>query len=155
MPSHSASHASPGATIGRYGNRIAKGKFSIDGTEYSLATNNGSNHLHGGRKGFDKVRDCLDTALDDCAQVNWAGKIEDDVLVLSYTSADGEARHTGANYKINSCTGGLPGRAGSHGDVRVQRRARAGDQLSRHDRQADRRQSHQPFVLQPGRTLHQ
>lgn len=43
-----------GCTTGRYANRIAKGRFTLDGTEYRLATNGGANHIHGGRVGFDK-----------------------------------------------------------------------------------------------------
>ena len=44
-----------GVTVGRYANRIAGGKFSLDGKEYHLAANNGQNHLHGGNTGFDKL----------------------------------------------------------------------------------------------------
>lgn len=65
-----------GALIGRYGNRIANGKFSLDGKTYTLAQNNGTNSLHGGLKGFDKVV--------------WDAKIKGSALELTYLSKDGE-----------------------------------------------------------------
>jgi len=54
LDAYEGAHPSFGATIGRVANRIARGKFKLNGQEYSLATNNGPNHLHGGVKGFDK-----------------------------------------------------------------------------------------------------
>lgn len=69
-----------GAIVGRYGNRIGKGRFSLNGKEYTLAKNNGENTLHGGTKGFDKVV--------------WRAKEvkqkDGDSLSLSYLSKDGE-----------------------------------------------------------------
>jgi len=70
-----------GSTIGRVGNRIAKGKFSIDGTEYQLATNNGPNHLHGGPDGFHKRV--------------WSGSIVGDKVQMKYVSADMEEGYPG------------------------------------------------------------
>jgi aldose 1-epimerase len=78
-----------GATIGRYGNRIAKGKFSLDGKAYTLATNNGQNHLHGGVKGFDKVVWDV-TPLADVTPA----------LTLTYLSKDGEEGYPG-NLKVS------------------------------------------------------
>ena len=69
-----------GASVGRYANRIAKGKFSIDGKDYTLATNDGPNSLHGGPQGFDKRMWKIDS-ISSGAQAR---------VVLSYVSADGE-----------------------------------------------------------------
>lgn len=75
-----------GALIGRFGNRIASGKFSINGNIYQLAVNNGANALHGGLKGFDKV----------VWQVTAVEVSRDEPkLVLNYLSADGEEGYPG------------------------------------------------------------
>ncbi len=86
-----------GATVGRYGNRIAHGKFSLEGLTYQLALNNAPGGvpcaLHGGNAGFDKVL--------------WSGRIVDERTVeFSYTSADGEegypgTLHTRVSYTLN------------------------------------------------------
>ena len=74
-----------GCITGRYCNRIAKGKFSIDDKEYTLATNNGDNHLHGGEVGFDKK-------VWNAATVKNADSLS---LVLTYRSVDGEEGYPG------------------------------------------------------------
>jgi len=75
-----------GATIGRYGNRIAKGKFILDGTSYSLSINNGVNSLHGGKKGFQDV-------VWDTKQLNKQS------IAFSYFSKDMEEGYPG-NLKV-------------------------------------------------------
>jgi aldose 1-epimerase len=70
-----------GALIGRHANRIARGRFSLNGVEYQLPQNNGVNHLHGGFKGFDKRV--------------WKASQAGNVLHLSYFSKDGEENYPG------------------------------------------------------------
>jgi aldose 1-epimerase len=73
------------AIVGRFANRIAHGKFSLDGMDYSLATNHGHHHLHGGVRGFDKV-------VWDIEEVYPGGSSG---IRLSYRSADGEEGYPG------------------------------------------------------------
>jgi len=74
-----------GCIVGRYANRIAGGKFKLDGKEYTLAKNNGNNHLHGGMKGFDKVfwKSSKQSGRDSVA------------VRLQYESNDGEEGYPG------------------------------------------------------------
>jgi aldose 1-epimerase len=72
-----------GATVGRYANRIAGGRFILANSNYSLATNNGANHLHGGLQGFDRA---LWIAHDT---------VRKDTVALRYRSADGEEGYPG------------------------------------------------------------
>ena len=74
-----------GATVGRYANRIAHGKFTLNGTTYTLAKNDGENHLHGGVQGFNKVVwEAKDVSTADAA-----------ALQLNYLSKDGEEGYPG------------------------------------------------------------
>ena len=71
-----------GALVGRYANRIAKGRFSLNGQEYTLCRNNGENHLHGGLVGFDKRMWTVEGA-------------DDHRVTLSLVSPDGEEGYPG------------------------------------------------------------
>ncbi len=70
-----------GAAVGRYANRIGKGRFTLDGVDYQLAVNNGPNHLHGGVKGFHFY--------------NWDSQVAGDTLRLTRVSPDGEEGYPG------------------------------------------------------------
>lgn len=74
-------NASLGAVVGRVANRIKDGRFTLNGKEYQLAINNGSNHLHGGLLGYGSKL--------------WDAKVQDNKLVLTMNSADGEEGYPG------------------------------------------------------------
>jgi len=74
-----------GAIVGRYGNRIGKGKFKLDGKEYQVTVNEGENHLHGGKLGFNKVMWDARTMQDTAGSA----------IELTYVSTDGEEGYPG------------------------------------------------------------
>lgn len=79
------SHLYFGAIIGRYGNRVANGRFKLDNNEYTLVKNNGENHLHGGTKGFDKV-------IWEAREIHYQNNIG---VEMTYTSPDMEEGYPG------------------------------------------------------------
>ena len=81
-----------GALIGRFANRIARGRFTLNDVEYQLAINNGQNHLHGGVRGFDKVL--------------WEAQVIDEGVELNYLSKDSDEDYPGnlnaiVTYRLN------------------------------------------------------
>ena len=96
--------------IGRHANRIAEGRFSLNGVEYQLGRNNGANHLHGGFNGFDKRV--------------WKATEDGDVLRLSYLSKDGEESYPGnleamVDYRLSANELSLEYRASTDSDTIV------------------------------------
>ena len=85
LAGYAGTHPYLGATVGRYANRIAAGRFTLDGKEYVLACNDGMNHLHGGRRGFDKVL-WESEAWEDRKSVN---------VRFSHRSPDGDQGYPG------------------------------------------------------------
>lgn len=79
-------HPAFGATIGRFANRIARARFTLDGQEYRLAANSGAHHIHGGRRGFDKV-------VWNARVVTASGR--EAAVAFSYRSPDGEEGYPG------------------------------------------------------------
>ena len=123
-----AGHPYFGAIAGRVANRIAKGKFTLDGKEYTLAVNNGPNHLHGGVKGFDK-------------QV-WKARGR---------SPARRARRSSSPTPAPTARRAIPGRSTSRVTYTLTDDNALRIDYTRHHRQGDAGQPHQPQLLQPGR----
>ena len=117
-----------GALIGRYGNRIGGAKFSLDGTTYSLAANDGPNTLHGGLKGFDKRVWTAQEARESA---------DGPQLVLHRVSTDGEE--------------GFPGNLDVTATFTLTQDNALAPGVHRDDRQGHRRQFDSPWIFQPGR----
>ena len=117
LPDYAALSPYFGATIGRYGNRIAKGRFTLDGTTYQIPINNGENALHGGTIGFDKkVWKATVVRTDEAVGV-----------AFTYVSPDGEM--------------GFPGELTSTVTYTLDKRRQPADRLPR-----DRRPASRPIV---------
>jgi len=81
LESYLGDHPCLGAVIGRVANRIGRANFQVDGVNYDISANEGTNSLHSGPEGFDRV--------------NWVGEIEGDTLILRHTSPDGHQAFPG------------------------------------------------------------
>ena len=116
-----------GTTVGRFANRIAKGRFTLDGKSYQTPVNNNGNSLHGGERGFDKV---LWEVVD---------------------AKGGAARERDAALRESRRRSGLSRHADCERDVRAQRFRRAHDRVHGDDGSADDLQHHEPRLLESGR----
>ena len=85
LEAYLADHGCMGDTVGRYGNRITAGRFTLEGVEYQLACNNGKNHLHGGNVGFSQKM----------WEVTPVENMFEDALKIHYVSPDGEENYPG------------------------------------------------------------
>ena len=114
-----------GALVGRYGNRIAHGRFELDGKEYHVGINNGDNSLHGGKVGFN--------------QRIWTAR-----SIPGEAGAALELRYVSAGWG-----GGFPRHLDDRCGLYAHRKKRVEVAIHRHHRQTDGRQSDEPLVLQP------
>jgi aldose 1-epimerase len=96
-----------GATVGRFANRIARGRFSLDGKSYQLPVNNGPNSLHGGTRGFDKVVWHVDQLTHGASAS----------VTFSYKSADGDQGYPGTLTAVATYS------LGDNGEIAVEYRA--------------------------------